>query len=59
MFGKKILTKREQTHLIEMGINTKYKFEKQVQFLKDEIKKEPDRILCYDCIRIAKKLEMW
>lgn len=59
MFGNKTLTKKEQKHLREMKVDTIYKFHNQIKFLKEEIKKEPDRVLCFDCIHIAKKLGMW
>jgi len=60
MFGGKKLNKSDREHLKEMKLITKYKFEKQVEFLKEEKKKHPDRPYpCHDCIVIARKLGMW
>ena len=60
MFGGKKLNKTDRKHLREMNITNKYLFEKQIAFLKAEREKNPDRPYpCYDCIRIAKKLDMW
>ena len=59
-FGGKKLNKTDRKHLKEMNINTKYKFQEQIIFLKGEQKKTADnRILCYDCIHIARKLGLW
>ena len=60
MFGRKILTKKEQKHLRDMGIHTKYQFQNQVKYLKEEKEKYPEYPYhCYDCVHIAKKLGMW
>jgi hypothetical protein len=60
MFGRKILTKKEQKHLRENKIRTLYDMRKQVAFLKDMKEKYPDyQYPCYDCLHIAKKLGMW
>lgn len=59
MFGKKVLTKKDQKHLRENKIFTKYQFEEQIKFLKSEMKKRENRTICYDCLHIAKKLNMW
>jgi len=60
MFGGKKLNKTDRKHLREMNIDSKYFFEKQIAFLKEEHEKNPNKpYLCYDCIRIARKLGMW
>ena len=54
------LPKKDKKHLRESKIIYKWQFEKQVKFLKSEMKKHPqNRFVCYDCIRIAKKIGMW
>ena len=60
MFGGKKLNKTDRKHLREMNIYTKYQFEKQVEHMKNELKKHPtERFVCLDCRRIADKLGMW
>ena len=51
------LTKRELKHLKESGINYKWQLEEQRKHIKDLMKKH-DRV-CYDCVSILKKLDMW
>ena len=54
------LPKKDKKHLREMNIRTKWDFERQVKFMKEEIKKEPDtRFFCWECREIADKLGMW
>lgn len=60
-FGGKKLNKTDRKHLRENKIYTKYQFLEQVDFLKQEKKKGSDegRILCHDCLHIARKLGLW
>ena len=54
------LSKKDKKHLRESNIKTKWQFEEQVKFMKNEFKKHPqERIICYDCKNIAIKLKMW
>lgn len=59
MFGGKKLNKTDRKHLREMKIYTKYQFQKQVDFLKEQFKTTDRGIVCWDCLQIAKKLGMW
>lgn len=59
-FGGKKINKTDRKHLREMHIYTKYMFQEQVRFLKAERDKDPSQpYRCYDCVRIARKLDMW
>ena len=54
------LSKKDKKHLREMNINYKWQFEKQVKHMKNERKKHPSkRVVCYECMKIAKKIGMW
>jgi len=60
MFGGKKLNKTDRKHLKEMNICTKYQFEKQVKYMKEELDKHPTEIfICWECRKIADKLGMW
>jgi len=54
------LPKKDKKHLRENNILYKWQFEEQVQHMKKLIKEINDRaIVCWECIKIAKKLGMW
>jgi len=52
--AKKLLTKAEQQHLTESGINSMMKMKSQVDFMKTQRKKSNP--ICNDCFNIAHKL---
>ncbi len=57
---KKKLTKKQLKHLSESKIHYKWQLEDQKTFMKKELEKHPqDRFVCYDCINILRRLEMW
>jgi len=54
------LSKADKKHLRDNKIYTKWQFEEQIEFMKKEMKKQSKHpIICWDCIKIAKKLGMW
>lgn len=54
------LSKKDKTHLKESGINTKFQFGLQVEHMKKELNRPPlEQFLCWDCVKIVKKLGMW
>ncbi|MFA5216900.1 hypothetical protein [Sulfuricurvum sp.] len=58
-FGNKKLNKKEKKHLKECGIVGKWMMEQQVKAMLEERKKSRDeRVLCWECWTIAKKLGM-
>lgn len=60
MFGQEVLTKKEQKHLRENKIRTKYDMQKQVEHIKAFKRDYPDNtFVCYECVAIARKLGMW
>jgi ribosomal protein S17 len=58
MFGKKILTKREQKHLKNSGIKTLYDFKKTRTHQKEFERLDGGKIACFECRQIARKLKM-
>jgi hypothetical protein len=55
--AKKVLTKAEQKHLTESGINSMAKMKNQIEFMKKHNPKNPSQ-MCFDCWKIARKLEL-
>jgi len=53
--AKKVLTKKEQRHLTEMGIHTMAAMKRQVAFMKTDEGK-PGTFHCWECKTIARKL---
>jgi hypothetical protein len=53
--AKKILTKKEQKHLTESGINSIEGMKRQVVLMK----KQDNNCVCFECKHISKKLGLW
>jgi len=54
------LPKKDKQHLRENNILYKRQFEEQIQHMKKVMDKVDDRtFVCWDCLKIAKKLGMW
>jgi len=55
--AKKVLTKAEQKHLTESGINTMKKMQRQINFMKELRASHPKSSMpCWDCWFIGRKL---
>jgi len=56
--AKKVLTKKEQKHLTESGINSMAAMERQVKHIQERIDEDGDNCVhvCFDCKMIARKL---
>jgi len=53
--AKKVLTKKEQRHLTEMGINSMQALRKQEGFMHEKNPKDPGMV-CRECQHIINKL---
>ena len=52
--AKKVLTKKEQTHLTkDAGIRSMAALKRQVEFMQEA---EHPKFVCFECMRIARKL---
>ena len=51
--AKKVLTKKEQKHLTESGINSMLTMKRQIEYMK-----ENTDFPCYECKHIARKLKL-